>query len=159
MSPPCGDWDILLSRHGIYREKQIWARSYVLIYFCYRGRICMENVESVKRMNLTRTSYLKEARMKNNTQKKLYHVIFPFTLSVIFFINAALPKTVLGCANRGLVALVIALISGLAAFVTVILALKQRSVGNSESIWWIISTLILLIPLIALIKLAWLNTF
>jgi len=114
----------------------------------------MENVESVKRMNLTRTSYLKEARMKNNTQKKLYHVIFPFTLSVIFFINAALPKTVLGCANRGLVALVIALISGLAAFVTVILALKQRSVGNSESIWWIISTLILLIPLIALIKLA-----
>jgi hypothetical protein len=97
---------------------------------------------------------LKETTMKNNTRKILYHVILPAILSVLFFINAALPITVLGCANRGLVAMAIAVISGLVALATVIIALKQRASGNSESIWWITSTLILIIPIIALIKLA-----
>jgi hypothetical protein len=43
--------------------------------------------------------------------------------------------------------------SGLAV-VTVIIALKRRASSNPESFWWIISTLILIIPLIAFIKLA-----
>ena len=68
--------------------------------------------------------------MKNNTRKILSHVILPVILSVLFFINAALPITVLGSANRGLVAFAIALISGLVALATVIIALKQRASGN-----------------------------
>lgn len=86
--------------------------------------------------------------MKNNTKMK---VMFPAILSIIFFINAALPVTVLGCANRGLVAIIIALISGIAALVTAIIAMKIRMSGESESTCWIISTLIFTIPVIALI--------
>lgn len=89
---------------------------------------------------------------KKHTQLMFYYVILPATLTVL--LNAALPKTTLGCANRGLVAFTIAIISVLAAFFTIIMASKKRISNKSESDWWIISTLILIIPVIALLILA-----
>jgi len=92
--------------------------------------------------------------MKNDTQKLIRHVVYPAILTVLFFINAALPVTVLGCANRGLVALAVALISGVAGLAAAVIGLKERIAGNAESAWWIVSTLVLMIPLVALIRLA-----
>jgi hypothetical protein len=94
-----------------------------------------------------------EEAMKKQSQILLYHIIFPMTLTLLFFLNAALPRTTLGCANRGLVAIVLAFTCILAALFTAIMALKKRISNESESIWWIISTLILVIPVIALLLL------
>jgi hypothetical protein len=61
---------------------------------------------------------------------------------------------VLGCFVRGHIALLIALISGLAALVTVIIEFKGRVRHDKNSTWWVMSTLILVIPVIAMIILA-----
>jgi len=82
------------------------------------------------------------------------HIITPAMMSVLFFIVASTPVEVLGCAVRGLIALLIALISGLAALVTVIVGLKGRVRRDKNSIWWVTSTLILVIPVVAMIILA-----
>jgi hypothetical protein len=82
------------------------------------------------------------------------HIVTPAMMSVLFFIVASTPVEMLGCAVRGLIAALIALISGLAALVTVIIGLKGRMRRDKNSIWWVISTLILVIPVIAMILLA-----
>ncbi|HUL22482.1 MAG TPA: hypothetical protein VLZ10_13585 [Thermodesulfobacteriota bacterium] len=82
------------------------------------------------------------------------HIITPAMMSVLFFIVASTPVEVLGCAVRGLIALLIALISGLAALVTVTIGLKGRVRRDKNSIWWVTSTLILVIPVVAMIILA-----
>ncbi len=84
----------------------------------------------------------------------VYHVILPAFMAVLFFIVASTPVEVLGCFLRGLIALLIALISGLAALVAAILGLKGRVRQDKNSIWWVLSTLILVIPVIAMIILA-----
>ena len=79
-------------------------------------------------------------------------------MPVLFFVVALTPVEVLGCFMRGLIAMLIALISGLAAFVTVIIGAKGGAKGrvrnDKNSIWWVMSTLILVIPVIAMIILA-----
>jgi hypothetical protein len=84
----------------------------------------------------------------------MYHVILPAAMPVLFFVVALTPVEVLGCLVRGLIALLIALISGLAALVAVIIGLKGRVRHDKNSIWWVLSTLILIIPVIAMIILA-----
>ena len=84
----------------------------------------------------------------------VYHVIVPAVMPVLFLIVASTPVEVLGCFVRGLIALVIALISGLAGLVMVIIGAKGRVRNDKDSIWWVISTLILVIPVIAMIVLA-----
>jgi hypothetical protein len=87
-------------------------------------------------------------------KRVVYQVIFPAIMPVLFFAVASTPVEVLGCFVRGLIALLIALISGLAALVTVIIGLKGRVRHDKNSIWWVLSTLILVIPVIAMIILA-----
>ncbi len=86
------------------------------------------------------------------------HMIIPAMMPVLFFVVALTPVEVLGCFVRGLIALLIALISGLAALAAVIIGTKWGSKGrvryDKNSIWWVISTLILVIPVIAMILLA-----
>jgi hypothetical protein len=82
------------------------------------------------------------------------HIVIPAMMTVLFFVVALTPVEVLGCAVRGLVALLIALISGLAALVMVIIGLKGRVRHDRNSIWWVMSSLILVIPVIAMIILA-----
>ena len=82
------------------------------------------------------------------------HIIIPIMMPVLFLIIASTPIEVLGCALRGLIAVLIALISGLAAFVTVIVGLRGRIRQDKNSVWWVLSTLILVIPVIAMIVLA-----
>ncbi len=73
---------------------------------------------------------------------------------VLFFIVASTPVEVLGCAVRGLIALLIALISGLAALVAAAIGLQGRMRHDRDSIWWVLSTLILVIPVVAMLILA-----
>ena len=82
------------------------------------------------------------------------HIMIPATMSVLFFIVASTPVEVLGCFVRGLIALLIALISGLAALGAALIGLKGRVRHDQNATWWVISTLILVIPVIAMIVLA-----
>jgi hypothetical protein len=83
-----------------------------------------------------------------------YHVIIPAIMPGLFFIVASTPVEVLGCFVRGLIALLIALISGLAALVAMIIGAKGSVRHDKNSVWWVMSTLILVIPVVALIILA-----
>jgi hypothetical protein len=75
-------------------------------------------------------------------------------MPVLFFIVASTPVEVLGCFLRGLIALLIALASGLAALGAALIGVKGRVRHDRNSILWVISTLILVIPVIAMIILA-----
>jgi len=97
---------------------------------------------------------IEELTMQQDDQIIFKHIVVPAILNLLFFINAALPITVLGCANRGLVALAIAFICIMAAFYAVIMALKNSTANKAEARWWIISTLILIIPVLGLLILA-----
>jgi ATP/ADP translocase len=83
-----------------------------------------------------------------------YHLIIPSILAIVFFIIATTPVEVLGCRTRGLIALLIALISGLSAFGTAIVGAKGRMRGDGDATWWVASSIILIIPVIALIIMA-----
>jgi hypothetical protein len=87
-----------------------------------------------------------------------YHVIIPMIMPVLFFGVASTPVEVLGCLVRGLIALLIALISGVAALAAAIMGAKGGAKGRvrheRNRIWWMVSTLILVIPVIAMILLA-----
>jgi hypothetical protein len=84
----------------------------------------------------------------------VYHVILPAIMPVLFFVVALTPLEVLGCFMRGLIALLVALISGLAALGAAIVGAKGRVRHERNRIWWVMSTLILVIPVIAMIILA-----
>jgi len=84
----------------------------------------------------------------------VYHILIPAALTVAFFIIALMPVEVLGCRTRGLIAVLIAFVSGLVALGTAVMGVKEKARGDTNTAWWITSTLILMIPVIALIVLA-----
>jgi hypothetical protein len=84
----------------------------------------------------------------------IYHIIIPAIMPAAFFVIASIPVELLGCRTRGLIALLIALLSGLAALSTAIIGAKGRVRGDVYAIWWVASSLILTLPVIALIILA-----
>ncbi len=84
----------------------------------------------------------------------VYHIILPAIMPALFFAVASMPIEVLGCLLRGLIALLIAFISGLAALGTAIIGAKGRVRHDKNAIWWVTSTLILVIPVIAMIIMA-----
>lgn len=83
-------------------------------------------------------------------------------MPVLFFAVASTPVEVLGCLVRGAIALLITLISGLAALVAAIIGAKEGAIvgvkgrvrHDKNRIWWVISTVILVIPVIAMVILA-----
>jgi len=91
-------------------------------------------------------------------KRVVYHVILPAVMPVLFFIVALTPVEVLGCFVRGLIALLIAFVSSVAALVAAVIGAKGGAKGRvrhgRNRIWWVVSTLILVIPVIAMIILA-----
>jgi hypothetical protein len=87
-------------------------------------------------------------------KRTIYHAVIPATMPAISFLIVATPVETLGCAVRGLLAFVVALASGLAALGTASMGLRGRNRGDLYAPWWVISTLILTIPLVALLILA-----
>jgi hypothetical protein len=75
-------------------------------------------------------------------------------MPIIFFAVARTPVEVLGCARRGIIAFLIAFISGLAALGAAIMGVRGRVRKDKHSVWWVVSSLILTIPVIALLILA-----
>ena len=86
--------------------------------------------------------------------KKTSPILLSTIMPLAFFIIAMTPVNVIGCRNRGILALLIALSSGIAAIVTSVLGLKERMRGSPDAFRWVVSTLILTIPVIGLIILA-----
>ncbi len=84
----------------------------------------------------------------------VYHLILPAIMPVLLFAVALTPVEVLGCFFRGLIAMLIALASGLAALAAAIMGLKRRVEYDKNSVWWVLSTLILVIPVIVMVILA-----
>ncbi len=61
------------------------------------------------------------------------------------------PKGVFGCANRGYMALGVVLLSTIGAVLTTWKGVCARRRGESDATgWWLVSTLILLLPIILL---------
>ena len=87
-------------------------------------------------------------------KRKAYHAVLPAIMPAVFFLIAATPVETLGCFMRGLLAFVVALASGLAALGTAIMGVRGQSRRDVYAGWWIISTLILTIPVVALLILA-----
>ena len=82
------------------------------------------------------------------------HFIFPVIMPVLFFAAGSSPVDLLGCKTRGLIALSIAFLSGLAGLGTAVIALKGNVEGAAGSERWIATTLILAIPVVAMFVLA-----
>ena len=82
------------------------------------------------------------------------HIILPSLAPLLFFAVAATPVHVLGCRTRGLLAVAIAFVSVLTGLAAVIMAIKGRLQGDSQSRWWIGSALILAIPAVGVLILA-----
>jgi hypothetical protein len=61
---------------------------------------------------------------------------------------------VLGCRNRGLLALLIAFVSVLAGLAAAVRAVQGRWRGEADSGRWVVSALVLAIPPVALLVLA-----
>jgi len=87
-------------------------------------------------------------------ERKACHVILPAIMPALFFLIAATPVETLGCFTRGLLALLVALVSGFAGLGTAIMSAAGRRRGDVHAPWWVISTVILAIPVVALLILA-----
>jgi uncharacterized membrane protein YhaH (DUF805 family) len=96
--------------------------------------------------------------MKQHDKLLLVHVFPPLMLTLLFFVNAALPISTVGCVNRGLIAVFVALLSVIASIHSAIMVVKRGKVSakgqDAEKSWWIISTLLFLIPVIGFLLLA-----
>jgi hypothetical protein len=90
--------------------------------------------------------------MNKNTVVR--HFILPGLMPVFFFAVALSPVDLLGCKTRGLIALSIAFVSGLAGVGAAVMALKGRARREVGSEKWIFTALILTIPVIAMLVLA-----
>jgi hypothetical protein len=90
----------------------------------------------------------------NNKDTVVRHFIVPAIMPVIFFAVALYPVDLLGCRTRGLLALSIAFVSGLAGLGAAGMALKGRVKGEAGSEKWILTTLILTIPVVEMLVLA-----
>jgi len=90
----------------------------------------------------------------NKKDTIIRHNILPLIMPILFFAVALSPVDLLGCRTRGLIALAIAFVSGLAGVGASGMALKGRVKGEAGSERWIFTALILAIPVIALLVLA-----
>ena len=84
----------------------------------------------------------------------IYHILIPAIVPAVFFRIAMLPVEVLGCRTRGLIVLLLAFASGLAAIGAAIMGLRGRMRGDTDALWWAASSIILAIPVVALLILA-----
>ncbi|HKW90829.1 MAG TPA: hypothetical protein VJX92_02955 [Methylomirabilota bacterium] len=68
--------------------------------------------------------------------------VAPLALIGLYFT----PVLLFGCVNRGLLALAVVLVSAAGAFATIAMGFRARMRGRPSG-WWIVSALILTLPL------------
>jgi hypothetical protein len=85
-------------------------------------------------------------------QRFFRHLILPLAAPAILICLYFTPKTVFGCANRGYMALAVVFLALVAAVLTAMkgAAAKKRG-ANDEANWWLVTTLILVSPLVFLV--------
>ncbi len=76
------------------------------------------------------------------------HIIIPALVAAIFFVVASLPVELIGCRNRGLIAVLLAIAAGILGIVAAVNALMGKVRGDANSSLWMASALILAIPAI-----------
>ena len=85
-------------------------------------------------------------------QRIVFHLVLPSLAPAAIVALYFTPKSVFGCANRGLLALAIVCLATGAAVATTVKGIKAKKDGETEaSNWWIITTLILLLPTVLVI--------
>jgi hypothetical protein len=85
-------------------------------------------------------------------QRFIRHLILPLIAPATLICLYFTPKTVFGCANRGYLALAVVLLSMIAAVPTSMKgATAKRRGANEEANWWLVTTLILVSPLVLLV--------
>jgi hypothetical protein len=82
------------------------------------------------------------------------HFILPGLMPALFFAVALSPVDLLGCKTRGLIALSIAFVSGLAGLGAAVMAMKGRTRREAGSEKWIFTALIFTIPVVAMLVMA-----
>lgn len=82
------------------------------------------------------------------------HIVIPAIMPAVFFSVAFTPVAVLGCRNRGLLALLVALASGCWALGAAVAGAKGRARGDANAFWWVISSIVLTIPVVAMLVMA-----
>ena len=82
----------------------------------------------------------------------LRHLILPSIAPALLITLYFTPKTVFGCANRGYMALAVMLLAMVAAVPAARKgAAAKRRGANDEANWWLVTTLILVSPLVLLV--------
>jgi hypothetical protein len=79
------------------------------------------------------------------------HALLPLLPSAALVTLYFTPLGVIDCVSRGLLALAIALTSLLAALITAAVAIKMRIRGENGSEWWILTTVVLVLPALLLL--------
>jgi hypothetical protein len=81
----------------------------------------------------------------------LRHVVLPLLGTAALVGLYFTPVEAVGCVNRGLAAIVIAVVSAVAAMVTGRRASREAREKDGRTGWWLASTVILLVPLLLLV--------
>jgi len=82
-------------------------------------------------------------------QQVFRHLVLPSVGPAALIGLAFTPKTVFGCANRGYMAVAVAFLALAAAVAAARMGIAARRRGDTEAAsWWILSSLILVSPLV-----------
>ena len=85
-------------------------------------------------------------------QRFIRHLILPLIAPATLIFLYFTPKTVFGCANRGYMALALVSLALVAAIAAAMKGVTAKKRGEDEAAnWWIVTTLILMSPLVLLI--------
>ncbi len=83
--------------------------------------------------------------------KYIQHILLPAIAPLLVVGLYFTPVALFGCVNRGLMAVAVVLVAAIAAFIAVGMAFRLRLKNDPSSTWWIISGLILTLPLILIL--------
>ena len=75
-------------------------------------------------------------------------------VTCIFFIVTILPVEMIGCRNRGLIAVAVAMASGIAGISAAVKAIIGRIRRDANSSLWMISAIILALPAVYIVFIA-----
>jgi RsiW-degrading membrane proteinase PrsW (M82 family) len=89
----------------------------------------------------------REPALKNVVRHIVLPLIAPAAIVGLYFT----PTTVVACATRGLLALVVVLVSAVGAFVAIGFGFRAQRRSDPSSSWWIVTAAVLTLPLALLL--------
>jgi hypothetical protein len=87
-------------------------------------------------------------------KRLLHHIIIPPFAVALFLLVVVMPVELIGCRNRGLIAVTMALVGALSALGAMIKGGMGRIRHDPNATWWVTSALILMIPALVVVILA-----